>query len=114
MQIEENELRRLAQTNVLNTLLLHEEGELREYSFHVLTDLGNFPGLSYSERAYGVGDQTLIGRMNRKVLQALYGAYKWIARGAHRLSEAGVGQPADNPCACSFGAYFGRKVVRRH
>ncbi|TXH91658.1 DEAD/DEAH box helicase [Thauera aminoaromatica] len=71
VQTEEDELKRLAQTIVLNTLLLHEDGELRERSLHVLTELGNFPGLSYAERTYGAGDQTLLGRMNRKVSQAL-------------------------------------------
>ncbi|HCF3086496.1 TPA: DEAD/DEAH box helicase [Pseudomonas aeruginosa] len=70
-QTEDDELKRLAQTIVLNTLLLHDDGELRERSLHVLTELGNFPGLSYAERTYGTGDQTLLGRMNRKVSQAL-------------------------------------------
>lgn len=70
-QAENDELKRLAQTIVLNTLLLHEDGELRERSLHVLTELGNFPGLSYAERTYGAGDQTLLGRINRKVSQAL-------------------------------------------
>ncbi|HHW1564564.1 TPA: DEAD/DEAH box helicase [Pseudomonas aeruginosa] len=70
-QTEDDELKRLAQTIVLNTLLLHDDGELRERSLHVLTELGNFPGLSYAERTYGTGDQTLLGRVNRKVSQAL-------------------------------------------
>ncbi|MBM2562131.1 DEAD/DEAH box helicase [Pseudomonas sp. AF1] len=71
VQTDADELKRLAQAIVLNTLLLHEDGELRERSLHVLTELGNFPGLSYAERAYGTGDQTLLGRMNRQVSQAL-------------------------------------------
>lgn len=71
VQTEEDELKRLAQTIVLNTLLLHEDGEMRERSLHVLTELGNFPGLAYAERTYGAGDQTLLGRMNRRVSQAL-------------------------------------------
>lgn len=71
VQTEDDELKRLAQTIVLNTLLLHEDGEMRERSLHVLTELGNFPGLTYAERTYGVGDQTLLGRINRKVSQAL-------------------------------------------
>ncbi|MFK2906051.1 DEAD/DEAH box helicase [Dyella ginsengisoli] len=70
-QTEKDELKRLAQTIVLNTLLLHEDGELRERSLDVLTELGNFPGLSHAERTYGVGDQSLLGRINRKVAQAL-------------------------------------------
>lgn len=71
VQTEKDELKRLAQTIVLNTLLLHEDGELRGRSLHVLTELGNFPGLMYAERTYGAGDQSLLGRMNRKVSQAL-------------------------------------------
>lgn len=71
VQTDEDELKRLAQTIVLNTLLLHEDGELRERSLHVLTELGNFPGLTYAERTYGAGNQSLLGRMNRKVSQAL-------------------------------------------
>lgn len=71
VQTEEEEFKRLAQSIVLNTLLLHDDGEMRERSLHVLTELGNFPGLMYAERTYGAGDQTLLGRMNRKVSQAL-------------------------------------------
>jgi hypothetical protein len=71
VQTDEDDLKRLAQTIVLNTLLLHEDGELRERSLHVLTELGNFPGLSYAERTYGAGSQSLLGRLNRKVSQAL-------------------------------------------
>jgi replicative superfamily II helicase len=71
VQTDEDELKRLAQTIALNTLLLHEDGGLRERSLHVLTELGNFPGLSYAEHTYGPGDQSLLGRMSRKVSQAL-------------------------------------------
>lgn len=71
VQTDEDELKRLAQTIVLNTLLLHEDAELRERSLHILTELGNFPGLSYAERKYGTGNESLLGRMNRMVSQAL-------------------------------------------
>lgn len=71
VQTEDDELKRLAQTIALNTLLLQENGELRERSLHILTELGNFPGLTYAEHTYGTGDQTLLGRLNRRVSQAL-------------------------------------------
>jgi hypothetical protein len=71
VQTDEDDLKRLAQTIALNTLLLHEDNELRGRSLHILTELGNFPGLAYAERAFGVGNQSLLGRMNRKVSQAL-------------------------------------------
>src|SRR2546426_174661 len=71
VQTDEDELKRLAQAISLNTLLLYEDGNLRERSLQVLTELGNFPGLSYAERTYGAGDESLLGRMNRKVSQAL-------------------------------------------
>lgn len=71
VQTEEDELRRLAQAISLNTLMLYEDSRLHERSLHILTELGNFPGLSYAERTYGTGDETLLGRMNRMVSQAL-------------------------------------------
>ncbi len=70
-QTEDERFKSFAQTIALNTLLLEVDEAMRESSMHLLTELGNFPGLNYVDRVYGRGNHSFLERLNRKVSQAL-------------------------------------------
>lgn len=70
-QTEDENFRSIAQTIALNTLLLEHDEVMRESSMHLLTELGNFPGLNYVDKVYGPGNHSFLERLNRKVSQAL-------------------------------------------
>lgn len=70
-QTEDEKLKGLAQSIALNTLLLSNGDVLHESSMHLLTELGNFPGLHYAERTFGLGQQSLLERLNRSVSRAI-------------------------------------------
>ena len=70
-QTEDDRFKSIAQTIALNTLLLEHDEAMRESSMHLLTELGNFPGLEYVDKVYGRGNHSFLERLNRKVSQAL-------------------------------------------
>lgn len=70
-QTEDERFKTIGQTIALNTLLLEHDEAMRESSMHLLTELGNFPGLKYIDKVYGRGNHSFLERLNRKVSQAL-------------------------------------------
>jgi hypothetical protein len=70
-QTENDKYKSMAQSIAFNSLLLGQNSEVREKCVRILTELGNFPGVTYVENTYGKGDSSLLGMLQRRVSQGL-------------------------------------------
>jgi hypothetical protein len=63
----------MAQSIALNALLVDNQAETRERCAHILTELGNFPSLSYVEKHYPAESESLRGMLQRGISKELNG-----------------------------------------
>ncbi len=61
----------LAQSIAFNAMLVSQEPSILERCSTILTELGNFPSLTYAEGKYGTRPSTLFGLIQRNVVQQL-------------------------------------------
>lgn len=71
VQTENEDFKSMAQSIALNSLLVSLTNETHERSVRVLTELGNFPGLSYVESNYDVKITSISSLLQRRISQAL-------------------------------------------
>jgi len=70
-QTDQEKYKGMAQAIALNSLFFDTEHDIRERCIRVLTELGNFPGLSYAETHYEIQTGSLLGLLQRRVSQEL-------------------------------------------
>lgn len=70
-QTDDETFKAMAQTIALSSLLIDGGHDTRERCVRVLTELGNFPGLTYAEKNYEIRDSSLLGMLQRRVSQEL-------------------------------------------
>lgn len=70
-QTDEDQFKAMAQSIALNSLLIDPGHDTRERCTHLLTELGNFPGLTYVEEHYRINSASLLGMLHRRVSQEL-------------------------------------------
>lgn len=61
----------LAQAIAFNAMLISQESSVLERCASILTELGNFPSLTYAETKYGMKPSTLLGLIQRNVVEQL-------------------------------------------
>lgn len=61
----------ISQSIALSCMLISQEPLVLEKCSRILTELGNFPGLGYAEQHYGVGSESLIGTLQRRLAQEI-------------------------------------------
>lgn len=72
----------MAQAIALNALLVSADSAIRQRCIHILTELGNFPSLSYIDKNFNVENPSLLARLNRRVSQELNS----VAIGSDRIA----------------------------
>ncbi len=71
VQTDDEDLHRQAQEIAIQSLLVSEDGFVRERALGVLSELGNFPSLKFAEQEIGQGDVSLLGLINRRVSERM-------------------------------------------
>lgn len=61
----------LAQTIAFNAMLISQESTVLERCATILTEIGNFPSLSYAEKRHSTKPSTLLGMIQRNIVEQL-------------------------------------------
>ncbi|WP_201196262.1 DEAD/DEAH box helicase [Pseudomonas fluorescens] len=61
----------LAQTIAFNAMLISQESTVLERCATILTEIGNFPSLSYAEKRHSTKPSTLLGMIQRNIVERL-------------------------------------------
>jgi superfamily II DNA/RNA helicase len=71
VQTDEDRYKAMAQSIALNSLLMHDMSATRDRCVRILTELGNFPGLTYAEKNYPSEDLALIAQLQLRISREL-------------------------------------------